>query len=110
MEQRRNDEWRGDPDGEQDPGIFKISKEDDGPPVGAQAQQCTVNERARKMVDEYYPAPRGKGGVWEPAHDAPEGDTREHSSKKLQVWRGGCSEPQVKWPRENPKGLDSEGC
>ena len=65
--------------------FLKISKEDDGPPVGAQAQQCTVNELARKMVDEYYPTPRGKGGVWEPAHDAPEGDTREHSSKKLQV-------------------------
>jgi len=43
--------------------FLKISKEDDGPPVGAQAQQCTVNELARKMVDEYYPTPRGKGGV-----------------------------------------------
>ena len=110
MEQRHNDEWRGDPDGEQDPGIFKISKEDDGPPVGAQAQQCTVNELARKMVDEYYPTPRGKGGVWEPAHDAPEGGTRETRENAPSSWKGRMFRATNKRPRENPKSLGRRGC
>ena len=42
-EQKHNNEWRGDPDGEQGPEIFKISRED-GPPTGAQAQSCMVTE------------------------------------------------------------------
>ena len=42
-EQKHNNEGRGDPDGEQGPEIFKISRED-GPPTGAQAQSCMVTE------------------------------------------------------------------
>ena len=62
-EQKHNNEGRGDPDGEQGPEIFKISRED-GPPTGAQAQSCMVTEVEEEVREfTYDPTPGEKGEV-----------------------------------------------
>ena len=65
-EQKHNNEWRGDPDGEQGPEIFKISRED-GPPTGAQAQSCMVTEvegEVRELTHDPTPGGKGKVGTY----------------------------------------------
>ena len=62
-EQKHNNEWRGDPDGEQGPEIFKISRED-GPPTGAQAQSCMVTEVEEEFIYDPTPGEEGEVGTY----------------------------------------------
>jgi len=63
-EQKHNNEWRGDPDGEQGPEIFKISRED-GPPTGAQAQSCMVTEvEEEEFIYDPTPGEEGEVGTY----------------------------------------------
>ena len=78
-EQKHNNEWRGDPDGEQGPEIFKISRKD-GPPTGAQAQSCMVTEVEEEVNEfQHTTPPLGRRGRLGPTLvvKREHGDTRE---------------------------------